>query len=57
MSILLLMLFTGCKQPGKHAVEYKMINAETPNLKSMNGIVYLNEQLFNGTLHAFSKYQ
>jgi antitoxin component YwqK of YwqJK toxin-antitoxin module len=52
MSILLLMLFTGCKQPGKHAVEYKTINAEAPGIKALNGIVYYNEQLFNGTLFA-----
>ena len=50
MLILLLMLFTGCQQPGKHAVEYKAISAETPGLKAVNGIVYFNEQLFNGTV-------
>jgi antitoxin component YwqK of YwqJK toxin-antitoxin module len=50
MSILLLMLFTGCYQPGKHAVEYKPINATAPGLKAVNGIVYFNEALFSGTV-------
>ena len=52
MLILLLMLFTGCKQPGKHAVEYKTINATSPGLKAVNGIIYCNDQLFNGTVFA-----
>ena len=50
MSILLLMLFTGCKQPGKHAVEYKTINASTPGIKAVNGVVYFNEKVFSGTI-------
>ena len=45
-----LLLFTGCKQPGKQAVEYKTINAETPGLKAVNGIIYFNDRLFNGTV-------
>ncbi len=50
MYILLLMLFTGCQQPGKQAGEHKLLNAVTPGLKTLNGIVYFDEQLFNGTV-------
>jgi len=52
MSILLLMLFIGCKPAGKHAVEYKTVDAATPGLKAVNGILYLNDVLFNGTVYA-----
>ena len=54
MSILLLMLFTGCNPAGKQAVEYTMktVNATSPALKAVNGIVYFNDTLFNGTVYA-----
>jgi antitoxin component YwqK of YwqJK toxin-antitoxin module len=54
ISILLLLLFIGCKQTGKHAVEYKITNAIAPDLKMVNGVVYLKDSLYNGTV--FSLY-
>src|SRR5882724_5532179 len=52
MSILLLMLFIGCKPAGKQAVEYKTVNATSPGLKAVNGVVYLNDTLLSGTVYS-----
>ncbi|GAB2810068.1 toxin-antitoxin system YwqK family antitoxin [Ferruginibacter profundus] len=48
------MLFTGCTQTGKHAVEVKVTNAVSPGLKMVNGVLYLKDSLYNGTV--FSLY-
>jgi antitoxin component YwqK of YwqJK toxin-antitoxin module len=48
--ILLLLLFTSCPNPGKHATEFKVISDTTTGLKAVNGILYLNDTLFNGTV-------
>lgn len=52
MLILLLMLFTSCTYTGKHAVEYKITNATAAGLKAVNGILYLKDSVYNGTVYA-----
>jgi antitoxin component YwqK of YwqJK toxin-antitoxin module len=49
--ILLLMLFTSCTQTGKHAVEYKKTDSASPGLKAVNGLLYFNGTLYNGTVY------
>jgi len=49
MLILLLMLFTSCANTG-NAAECKVISDTTAGLKAVNGTLYLNDTLFNGTV-------
>ncbi|MGC4103522.1 toxin-antitoxin system YwqK family antitoxin [Ferruginibacter sp.] len=55
ISILLLtMLFTGCKHTGKPAPGYssaRSINENTPGLHADNGILYLKDSLYTGTVY------
>jgi antitoxin component YwqK of YwqJK toxin-antitoxin module len=51
--ILLLLLFTSCAKPGKHATAFKVISDTTIGLKAVNGTLYLNDTLFNGTVLSF----
>jgi len=51
LMLISIIVLNGCMQPVRNDIFlYRTINSTSPDLKAVNGIIYLKDSLFNGTI-------